>query len=180
MAVSRGVTFLEPWHCGSLTLLNWAQLLPQSPRVPLKLTGSVSLWSSFCLRERALHHGVHVFTKPFPDEQKEICSQSKMRTKVVYLLNIARNCDFLRPLWVWHWLAFLKSVSQGWRRSASWHGKICIVRTVHTPVSPSTSHFLLPLAQEMLCCFPPLLVQHSGHKFNFPALLFQKATFLPH
>lgn len=177
MPASRGVTFLEQWHCGSLTLLNWAQLLPQSLQVPLRLTG---LFSSFGLSERTLHHRLHGFMKPFRNEQKEICFQSKMRTDAVCLLDFARNRDFLRPLRVWHCLAFLKSVSQSWRRSASWLGKICIVRTVRAPVSPSTSHFLLPLAQEMLCCFPPLLVQHSGHKFNFPAVLFQKATFLPH
>lgn len=103
---------------------------------------------------------------------KKFAFNQKVRTKAVCF---ARNCDFLRPLRVWHCLAFLKSVSQSWRRSASWLGKICIVRTVHAPVSPSTSHFLLPLAQEMLCCFPPLLLQHSGHKFNFPAMLFPKS-----
>lgn len=135
----------------------------------------LSFWKS-----SLTHHRLHVFIEPFPNEHKEICSQAKVRTKAACLLDFARNCDFLRPLWVWHCLAFLKSVSQSWRRSASWLGKICIVRTIHAPVSPSTSHFLLPLAQEMPCCFPSLLVQHSGHKFNFPALLFQKATFLPH
>lgn len=75
------------WNHDIVEVWHWAQLLPQSLWLSMKLTDLVSSYSSFCL-ERSLHHPLHVFMKL--NEGKEICFQSKSKNK---------SCVLCKKLW---------------------------------------------------------------------------------